>query len=263
MHPFLFDWVVAGHHLKPPTYGVLLAVAFSAAYFDGLRRAIKIGEDPRHCENIFLIIVLSSVVGARMFHVVFEDPGYYLEHPGEIIAIWNGGYTLYGALLSAVFFGWLYTRRKKIDVLQYGDIAGPCIALGIGIGRLGCFFAGCCWGSPTDLPWGVKFTHPESFTLVRDKVVHPTQLYEAGLSFLLYAYLCWVFSRRQYRGQVFFQFFIGYAIIRFFVEFFRGDSYRGFVFGGALSYSQFISLAMLPFAVVAMFLYSRNKGNVD
>lgn len=260
MHPYLFDWVIAGHHLKPPTYGVLLAVAFSAAYFEGLRRAMKLDEDPRHCENIFLIIVLASVVGARMFHVLFEDLGYYLEHPREIVAIWNGGYTLYGALLSSVAAGWWYTRWKKIDFLQYADIAGPCIALGIGIGRIGCFFAGCCWGSPTDLPWAVTFTHPEAFTTVHGKPVHPTQLYEAGLSFLLYAYLAWRFRRRAYKGQIFFHFFVGYAIIRFFVEFFRGDEYRGFVFGGALSYSQFISLAVLPFAIIAIFLYSRTKG---
>src|SRR5689334_12499993 len=119
MHPYLFDLVIGGHHFRPPTYGVLLAAAFSAAYFESLRRAIKLGDDPKHIENLFLCIVLSSVLGSRLFHVVFEDLPYYLAHPGKIFAVWEGGYTLYGAILASTLAIFIYTKIKKIDVLEY------------------------------------------------------------------------------------------------------------------------------------------------
>ncbi|MBI4404596.1 MAG: prolipoprotein diacylglyceryl transferase [Deltaproteobacteria bacterium] len=259
MHPYLFDWVVGGHHLRPPSYGVMLALGFSLGYFEALRRAAKLGENPRHIENLFLMLVLGTVVGARLFHVVFEEFPYYLAHPAKIFAVWEGGYTFYGGLVTALFFMYLYCRRKKLDYLQFMDIAAPSTAIGLFMGRLGCFFAGCCWGRPTTVPWAVTFSNPESFTSVHHLTVHPTQLYEAFGAVAVLIYLQWRFSRRRYLGQLFFHGLIAYAVLRFLVEFFRGDDYRGFIFGHTLSYAQFVSLMIFPLAVVGMFLYSRVK----
>lgn len=260
MHPYLFDWVVQGHHLRPPTYGVLLALAFSLGYFDALRRAIKLGEDPKHVENLFLLVVLASVVGSRLFHVAFEELPYYMTHPGKIFALWEGGYTFYGAVLASMLVVFLYSNGKKLNFLQFGDLATMSTVLGLFIGRLGCFFAGCCWGRPTDVPWAVSFTNPEAFTSLKGVPLHPAQLYESFAALVLYIYLAWRFRHRRYPGQVFFHGLIFYAVARFIIEFFRGDDYRGFVFGGNLSYSQLVSLAILPFAAVGMFLYSRVKS---
>ncbi len=259
MYPYLFDWVVAGHHLRPPTYGVMLAFAFSAGYFDSLRRTIKAGDDPKHIENIFLVVVLSSVIGSRLFHVLFEELPYYLANPGKILAIWEGGYTFYGALLASILGLYLYTKTKKLSFLHFIDIAAPATALGLFFGRLGCFFAGCCWGRETDVPWAVTFTNPESFTSARNIPLHPTQVYEALAGLLIYFYLSWRWRSRRYVGQIFFHGMSIYAVARFLIEIFRGDDYRGFAFQGALSYSQIVSLAILPFMFVGMFLYSRAK----
>lgn len=261
MWPFLFDLDIAGVHLKPPTYGVLLAIAFSAGYFEALRRSKPMGLEAKHVENIFLLVVLSSVIGARMFHVLFEDPSYYWQHPTEIIAIWNGGYTLYGALILSLVCGVIYTRLTKINYLAYADLAATSVALGIGIGRLGCFFAGCCWGAPTKMPWGVTFSHPESFTDVHLKHIplHPTQIYESIGCFLIYGYISWLAKRHRYQGQLIFHFLIAYSFLRYLVEIFRGDTYRGFVLGGVFSYSQFISLSFVPIALLGIWYCRKHK----
>jgi len=263
MHPFLFDWVINGHHIKPPTYGVLLAVAFSTAYFTSLRRAIKLGDNPKHVENLFLIVVACSIVGARMFHVLFEDPKYYIENPIKILAIWEGGYTLYGAIIFCIFGMFLYTYRKQVPLLEFLDIATPATALGICIGRIGCFFAGCCWGVKTNLPWAITYTHPEAFTFLKNTPIHPTQLYESIGALGVYLYTNWLFKHRRYEGQILFNGLLSYAVLRFLVEIFRGDEYRGFVFGGLLSYSQFVSLLILPIVTFGMWANRNSKPGLN
>lgn len=257
MYPFLLDFTVLGFHLKLPSYGVFLAMAFSAAYFVSLWRATKLGDDPKHIENLFLLIVLGSVLGSRLFHVVFEEPAYYAANPGKIIAVWEGGYTLYGALLSSILVIFLYTRGKKIDYFNFIDIASPATAIGIFIGRIGCFLAGCCWGKPTQCFLGYKFTHPETFASIKHTPVHPSQLYESFGALLIFLYLHWRFNHRRYKGQIFLHGLSLYAILRFLIEYFRGDEYRGYVFNGLLSYSQLVSLAILPFTLSAIYIYSR------
>jgi phosphatidylglycerol---prolipoprotein diacylglyceryl transferase len=259
MHPYLFDLVIAGHHIRPPTYGLMLAISFSFAYFEALRRARKLNEDPKHIENLFLLIVVGSILGSRLFHVFFEDFNYYAEHPFKVFAIWEGGYTFYGAVIVATIFIFGYCRKEKINFLEFADISTPSAALGLFFGRIGCFLAGCCWGRPTTLPWGVTFRDPESFAAMHDVPLHPTQLYESFGALLLFFYLILRFRHRKYLGQIFFEGLAIYSLLRFGIEYFRGDDYRGYVFGGHISYSQLVSLFILPFAVIGIFMNYRRR----
>jgi len=249
MYPYLVDWTVFGIHIHPPTYGVLLATAFSAGYFLAIWRAIKLGEDPKELENIFLWVVVASVIGSRMFHVLFEEPGYYWEHPGKIVAIWEGGYTFYGALLASMLAILIYVRVRKIDFWQICDISAPATALGLAIGRVGCFMAGCCWGRKTTVPWAVTFRRPDSFCDVRNVPLHPTQLYEAAAALAIFFYFQWRFNHRKYAGQLMFEGLFLYSIARYIIEFYRGDDYRGYIIQNWVSYSQGVSLLLFPFAV--------------
>lgn len=260
MFPYLIDAHLNGHAIRIPTYGFMLALAFTLSYFDALRRAIKLGDNPRHIEHLFLWIVFASVIGARLFHVFFEELPYYMIHPAKILAVWEGGYTLYGAILSSIVAIYLYCQNKRIRFLHFVDYSAPATALGIAVGRIGCFLAGCCWGRVCNLPWAVTFTDPHSFTSARNIPLHPAQLYEAFGAFMLYLYLNYRMEHRKYDGQLFFHGLILYSMLRFTVEYFRGDLYRGFVFGGALSYGQMISLVIIPFATTGLFLYSRNQA---
>ena len=122
------------------------------------------------------------------------------------------------------------------------------MAVGQAIGRLGCFAAGCCYGKPTDLPWGVTFTNIYSARTVGtplDHSLHPTQIYESLFTLLIFFGLLLVAERKRFHGQVVLTYVSVYAIARFAVEFVRGDTARGFLFDGALSTSQFIAILML------------------
>lgn len=259
MRPYLFDLIIAGHHFRPPSYGVMLAIAFSSGYFDSLRRGKKLGMNLNHIENLFLLAVLGSVTGSRLFHVLFEDWGYYLEHPMKIFAVWEGGYTFYGAVIVGLLFMFIYARNKKIDIRPYFDLAATAVSLGLLFGRIGCFAAGCCWGRPSNVPWAVTFTSPDSFCTVRNVPLHPTQLYESFGGLLIYLFLSWRFRHRKFEGQIFCEGIIAYAILRFIIEFFRGDDYRGYVFNGMLSYSQLISLVLIPFGIAGLIYLNRRS----
>ena|SRR3989338_2275338 len=257
MKPYIVDFIWLGYTIRVPSYGLMLAVAFSVGYFEALRRCLREKENPRHIEYLFLILIASAVIGSRLFHVIFEDPIYYFNHPIEIFSIWKGGYTFYGGLLIGILGIYVYTRVTRVNFLRFADILAPSVLLGLFLGRIGCFLAGCCWGRPTDRAWGVVFSNPLSFASDHVRAVHPTQLYESGAALFLFA-LCWrVFQKKRFDGQIFFMGLIGYSLARFVIEFFRGDDYRGFVLEGTLSYAQLVSLTVLPFTVVALFLFSR------
>jgi phosphatidylglycerol:prolipoprotein diacylglycerol transferase len=257
MYPYLIHFVFNGHAIKIPSYGIMLALGFTLAYFESLYRAKKIGEPLKHIENLFLIIILGAILGARLFHVLFEEFDYYRDNPSKIIAVWEGGYTFYGGLITCIVFIYWYCRKSKIVFFQFADIAAGATALALSVGRVGCFLTGCCWGREAHVPWSVTFTHPETFTSVRNIPLHPTQLYESLGALGIYFYLLWLWPKRKYQGQLFFHGIALYAIVRFIVELYRGDDYRGYVFGGLLSYSQVVSLTLLPFALLGMFLFRK------
>lgn len=261
MKPFIIDFLWLGREVRVPSYGLMLAIAFSVGYFETLRRSIREKEiDPRHIENLFLIVIASAVIGSRLFHVVFEDPIYYFQNPAKIFAVWQGGYTFYGGLLIGLVATYGYTRIRRLSFLRIVDIMTPSVLFGLALGRVGCFLAGCCWGQPTSMPWGVVFSNPLSFAPHHTSPLHPTQLYESLGAALLFGVAWFKYNRRAYDGQIVFFALIGYALLRFFVEFFRGDDYRGFVLNGTLSYAQLVSLTILPFTIIAMFLFSRTKS---
>jgi phosphatidylglycerol:prolipoprotein diacylglycerol transferase len=119
--------------------------------------------------------------------------------------------------------------------------------------------AGCCWGRPTDVPWAVTFSHPNTFATLRNVPLHPTQLYEAAGALAIFGYLQWRWKDRKYVGQIFFHSLVLYAVLRFIIELYRGDEYRGYVFNNLISYSQLVSLVILPFAIAGIVLYSRRR----
>jgi phosphatidylglycerol:prolipoprotein diacylglycerol transferase len=134
-----------------------------------------------------------------------------------------------------------------------GDILAPSVALGHAIGRIGCLFNGCCYGRACNLPWAVHFpaghaTYPNG--------VHPTQIYESVLNFLLYAGLAWLYRKKKFDGQVFASYLVGYACIRSFVEMFRGD-YPQYYFGGWVTPAHLVSIAILAAGLVLLCILPR------
>ena len=269
------------------TYGVLLVVSFLIAILVARRLAKLDDIDPDVVVDMGVYIILAALVGAKILLLVVDweiysrqfrtlaaegggvvgqalgflgSAGAYLGAIGQMgMSLLQAGGVFYGGFIGAVLATFWYTRRYQLNLWKVADIAAPAVAIGHGIGRLGCFAAGCCYGIATDLPWGVTFTDTYSGSLVGVPLnipLHPTQLYEATTNVLLGVFLIWMFRRKQYDGQIFWTYVLVYAVFRFFHEFLRADP-RGFLFGGALSTSQFIAIVG---ATVALGMLARMKG---
>jgi phosphatidylglycerol:prolipoprotein diacylglycerol transferase len=214
--------------LKIHAYGAMLAVAFVVGMWLASREARRLGEDPEQVSNISFWIILSAIVGSRLFHVVVF--WHELAEPRLLSAfkIWEGGLVYYGGLLFAVTASVVYCRVKNFDFWQMGDIIAPSIALGLVFGRLGCTLVGCCFGKvcPEDF-WGALVFPPQTIGLP-GVPLYPTQPAEALGCLLIFAFLWTVLRhRRTFRGQVLFSFLVLYSVLRFILEFWRADP-RGF-----------------------------------
>src|SRR6187401_2597353 len=244
MHPILFDLGPATIY----TYGVLLASAYLLGLKLAMVRAQARGLDQARVLDLGIYIIISALVGAKLLLVV-TDFRTFLSDPSELITLARSGGVFYGGLILAVSVALWYIRRIGLPLWTTCDVFAPGIALGHVVGRLGCLFAGCCYGKPTSVPWAITFTDPFAATNVGTPLnvpLHPTQLYEAGAEGLILVLLLATESRgRQFPGRTFWLYMLLYAISRYVIEFYRGDP-RGAV--GAFSTSQFISMLLAPLA---------------
>ncbi|HRY29039.1 MAG TPA: prolipoprotein diacylglyceryl transferase [Elusimicrobiota bacterium] len=241
------------------TYGALIAVGFLAGYFYTVRLARKHGLSADTVTDLCWVALLAGIIGARLLYVAF-DWAYYSRSPLSVLKLWEGGLVWYGGFLFAVLSGIFWLRRRRISVLLAADLLAPGTALGHAIGRLGCFAAGCCYGRPTQLPWAVRFTHPDTLA-VPHTPLHPSQLYESFLTFGIFAVLsgmAWRRPDRVGRGEVALVYLGLYAAARFVVEFSRGDD-RGPVLA-LLTTTQWISLAFLLAAMAGGVLLRRKNA---
>jgi phosphatidylglycerol:prolipoprotein diacylglycerol transferase len=263
MYPKLLDLGPIPIH----TYGVLLAAALLSAISLAAYLGEKDGIPKKLVWDLGFVIILSALVGAKLL-LVITSLDYYWENPGHLFSIdfLRAGGVYYGGLLGAIAGSAIYLNNNPgVPFIRMADVAAPAIPLGQSIGRLGCFSAGCDYGRPTDLPWGVTFTSEYAQQVVGVPLnirLHPYQLYESFTTLFLCLLLLWLFRRRRFTGQIFSSYLVLYGILRFFLEFFRGDADRGFLFDGLLSTSQFVSILLVPVALIAYMLLKKRSANV-
>ena len=261
MFPDLFD--LGFLHLK--TYGACMAIGFLLCW-----HLVERLSGRKDLSNMLLSLMVSGVVGSRIAYVIEHWQAEFAAHPEQIIRVDQGGLMFYGGLILAivVFFAWCLV--KKENVLKMADLLCTVIPLGHAFGRIGCFFYGCCYGKDSHAWCAVTFPvgSPSWFEHGRRLVpVLPTQLFEAGALLILFAVLMavWFCGRRgagpetrdARHGQIAGLYLVGYAVIRFVIEYLRGDP-RAAV--GPFSISQTISLVMLFLGVSAV-AYSRLTGS--
>jgi phosphatidylglycerol:prolipoprotein diacylglycerol transferase len=259
MFPRLFSipaFDLLGRHIGPlslHTYGVLLALAFVAGLWVASRQARRAGMDPAVVTDMAVYVLIAGLIGAKLM-LLFVEWSYYSENPREIFSILQSGGVFYGGLIGALPVAWWYTRRHQLDPWATADILAPGVIIGQTVGRLGCFAAGCCYGRPASVPWAVTFRNPLAARIVGtplDIPLHPTQLYEAAATLVIFGILMWMSRHQRFRGQIVLAYVFLYSVARFVIEFYRGDAARGMVLGGALSTSQLIAAIL----VVAILLY--------
>ncbi len=229
------------------TYGVFLALAFLCAILITVKLAERDGLPRQKIYDLSLWMLLASLIGSKVL-MFFTEPE-YRDHPLQLLSLdfLRSGGVFYGGLIGAVITGYFLMRRYKLPWWKTADACAPGIAIGNFFGRQGCFAAGCCWGKPTSLPWGVKFTElgHEITGVPIDVPLHPTQLYESFSMLIIFFFLLWLHKHRRFNGQVILFYALLYSIVRFVIEFVRDDP-RGDIFGltsmTGLSTSQIISL---------------------
>jgi phosphatidylglycerol:prolipoprotein diacylglycerol transferase len=216
VRPVLFD--IGGFPIH--TFGVMLGLGFLFGLWSAGRRARAIGLPQESMMDLGPWLLIGALLGARVLYVATHWSEFSGQGPGEVFKVWRGGLVFYGGLVGSVTAAIIRIRMLKLPLWASGDCLAPGVALGHGIGRLGCFFNGCCYGHPTDVPWAIHYPL-EHFT--KGVGIHPAQLYETALDLLLAGALAWWFPRRRFNGEVFALYLIAYAFVRSFVELFRGD----------------------------------------
>ncbi len=264
MHPILI-------HAGPLTiasYGFLFAFGVLLGVLLCFRLAKKENLDLAVFADFIFWVMLLSLLGAKLW-LLLTNLGYYLKYPGEIKYLLTSGGTFYGGLIFGAVFAVWFIRRHRLSYRQLGDIAAPALALGHFFGRLGCFAAGCCWGrEAVRFPLAVTFTSVKANALTGVPLfipLYPTQLIEAALNLGNFLFLIALYKKRKFKGQVLAHYILNYSLIRFAIEYFRGDPDRGYIFGGmdhpwsSLSSPQLISIVGFVTALLLLKGF-RKKG---
>lgn len=257
MHPFLFQI----GHFRFPTYGFFSLLALAAIVLMVRRFAKVDGLDPSVTSEAIVLTIAVGFFGARVLELAINWRRYFVEPGGWKLAFFSTGVFL-GGLIAAVPFCIWYFRKIGLPYLQGLDLLGVSAAAAEAVGRWGCFFSGCCWGTPSSLPWAVTF--PEIARRLHaglpDVPLHPTQIYMSLISWGILGVLALIYRHKRFHGRVIAAYVMLYCTARFFVEFVRGDAERGFLFGGSVSTSQFLSLILGALAALAYVVLARRHA---
>lgn len=257
----MYPDIVSIGSLTIHTYGLFVALGFAAAVFLSAWLGKSDGLPLNLILDIAFVGIVWAIVGSRLFYILLNLEHFRL-HPLDAFKIWQGGLVFSGGLVAAALALILYLKKRRVAILPTADIVAPGLALGQGIGRIGCLFAGCCYGRPSDLPWTVVFRHPDSLAPLYVSL-HPTQVYAAAGGIVLFIILLIILKRRLFPGQVFVWYMILHSTFRLIEERFRGD-YRGLVPGTEMSVTQLLTLIVLVGSVISLYIIkSKDSKRTD
>jgi phosphatidylglycerol:prolipoprotein diacylglycerol transferase len=253
MHPVLAE-------IGPLTlrwYGVMIATGVMVGLWLAGKEGERKGFAREKIYDFAFYVILAGIVGARIYFVLFSDWTYFFAHPLKILALWEGGLAIHGAILGGILVAAWFTRKEKIPFWKWADTLAPSLILGQAIGRIGCFLNGDAHGIPTTLPWGLVYS-PDSPAgqMFPGQPLHPTQLYELGFSLIIFAILRKLRKKDFFDGFLFLFYVILYSSIRIFVEHFRADQLTYF---GNISAAQTLGAIAIAFSVALAVVLSRRE----
>ena len=248
-------------HLR--SFGVMLALAFLVGSRLSLAEARKRGIDESKLLNLVLVILVSSIVGARGMYVLTHWAE-FAPRPLDALALWEGGLTLYGGFALGTICGFAYMKKAGLPLGTTADTVTPAVALGVGIARIGCFLNGCCFGLPGHAAWCVRFP-PGSppYALFGDTPLEPSQLYNAGAAFLLFLLVLWLRKRLRAPGQLWWAFLALFMLVRIPIDATRYYEPSAYVLNspfGPVTDSNVIGAAIFVISVVMFFLSGRSAA---
>ncbi|NPV52492.1 MAG: prolipoprotein diacylglyceryl transferase [Firmicutes bacterium] len=245
MRPILF-YV---HKVPVFSYGFMIAIAFIAGTILGVREARRRGIEPEKVIDLALCLCISGIIGARLLYILLDLPAYWGE-PLEVLRFKDGGLSFHGGLFAAILAGIWFCKRSGVNPWVMADVAAAPVALGYSIARIGCFLNGCCYGVASNIPWAIACAAGDATRR------HPTQLYAALGSLVIFAILMSLRGHRRFPGFLMFLYVGLYSILRFVVEVFR-DVPR---FAGPLSIAQVASVIVGFAAFACIHLLSEEPG---
>jgi phosphatidylglycerol:prolipoprotein diacylglycerol transferase len=246
MSPILLTF--GSHELR--WYGLMVSLAILTVVAWTYFAAKKAGIPSDVVYNSAFLAIPFGLVGSRLVEVV-DRLDYFTDNPGEIFGF--AGLTIYGAILGATLGVWIYTRIKHVPFGQLADIAAPGIILAQAVGRVGCAINGCCYGTPTSLPWGFVYTNPDSYAPL-GMSTQPAVVYELLFDLALFGMLLAVRHRLKASGSIFLLYLATYSAGRFFFSYLRENT----TYGG-LREAQIIALVVLVITVPLLVYKLRQK----
>jgi phosphatidylglycerol:prolipoprotein diacylglycerol transferase len=255
VHPILIEI----GRLKIYSYGLMLALSFWIGILIAAKRAERRGVKQEHIYDLSIVLILAAVIGSRMLYILTHRDDYHSIL--DIFALWQGGATFYGGFILALAGAIVFVRKKGLSFFRVADICAPSIALGFFFTRIGCFLSGCCFGKPTDLPFGVVFpAHSPAGYYCPGTPLHPTQLYDALYGLAMAGVLLLLDRKRPFTGFTFGFLCILYGVGRYCIDFLRyyEDSAR---IGRAMTVSQLTSLFLVAAGIaVLVSLWARSRA---
>lgn len=234
----------------------MIALAFLVGIFTAIRYARREGIKAETILDLALYVMIAAVAGARLFYVVGQWE-IYKDNLPEVLMLQKGGLVFLGGLLFSILTVIIYAKAKNQPLLKLLDALTPATAIGYAVGRVGCFLNGCCFGLPTQLPWGVVFP-PGSLAALYSpgEHLHPTQIYSIFSMLIVFGALVWIYRHKKYDGQILAWGLVLYSIYRFFVEFLRYSPLHWF----SLTPSQWLSFLLFSFGLWGWAFYRKKSA---
>ncbi len=221
--------------IRIPSYFLVISLSLSFLVVYLSMRVDQFSKDRKIAFDIALLMMVAGFFGGRLMHIFYEEPDYYANSPIEALYFWNGGFVFLGGMISCLIFGWLFCLAKKINFKEWADFFTPIFSLSHALGRIGCVLAGCCFGIRCSLPWAMDGRHPTALYLVLGELI-------------IFGYLIFAEKRNPPRGSLFVRWILLHSILRFIVEYYRGDDRGEFLalpLLGNISISQMICLVFI------------------
>jgi phosphatidylglycerol---prolipoprotein diacylglyceryl transferase len=251
------------------------SLAYLAGIFVGYWYLLKLAKEPgsplarRHADDMVFYAALGIILGGRLGYVLFYNLSYYLEHPLDILKLWDGGMSFHGGVIGTMLGIFYLARKNGLQWLRIHDYVACCVPFGLFFGRLANFVNHELWGAPTDVPWAIRFPEVIAGLTALGPPRHPSQLYEAALEGLvLFAILWWMFWKTQARyepGKLVGAFIFFYGLFRFSVEFVREPDSQLVEFAQAtgLHMGQWLSLPMILGGLYLMMTARKRRVRVE
>ena len=258
MHPVLFE--LPGLHLRIHLYGVMYALGVLLGLWVIRKESKRVGLSPEKMTDLLFYVLIAGTLGSRLLYILVEDPQTFLR-PLEIFKLWKGGLVYYGGVIGAFFMIVYYCRRHRLSFWRVADVYVLGLAIGHAVGRIGCFFAGCCHGRTCDINawYAVVFPDVPYGVAPPNIPLYPTQLLEFVGDLIIFVILLALRRKKSFDGQVFLLYVVLYGVMRSSIELLRGDAARGYVVPGLVSTSQFISLVAVLAAIGVWIWRSRQN----